>query len=59
MNYNLKIILINLNPYLKSDGKAVTAKVNELDFPGVTVFEGKDLNLKTKPYANIIMKKCC
>jgi len=24
---------------LKADGKAVTAKVNELDFPGVTVFE--------------------
>jgi len=40
---------------LKADGKAVTAKVNELDFPGVTVFEF-GLEFENEPYANIIMK---
>ena len=40
---------------LKADGKAVTAKVNELDFPGVTVFE-LGLEFENEAYANIIMK---
>jgi len=40
---------------LKADGKAVTAKVNELDFPGVTLFEF-GLEFENEPYANIIMK---
>jgi len=40
---------------LKADGKAVTAKVNELDFPGVTPFEF-GLEFENEAYANIIMK---
>ena len=40
---------------LKADGKAVVAKVNELDFPGVTLFE-RGLELENEAYANIIMK---
>jgi hypothetical protein len=40
---------------LKADGKAVTAKVNELDFPGVTPFE-LGLEFENEAYANIIMK---
>ena len=40
---------------LKADGKAVTEKVNQLDFPGVTVFEF-GLEFENEPYANIIMK---
>ena len=54
MNYNLKIIQINLN-YLKADGKSVTAVVNELDFPGVTPFEfGPEF--ENEAYASIIIK---
>ena len=40
---------------LKADGKAVTAAVNELDFPGVTPFEF-GLEFENEAYANIIMK---
>ena len=40
---------------LKADGKAVVAKVNELDFPGVTPFEF-GLEFENQEYANIIMK---
>ena len=40
---------------LKSDGKAVTTKVAELDFPGVTPFEfGPEF--ENEAYANIIIK---
>ena len=54
MNYNLKIIQINLN-YLNFDGKSVTAVVNELDFPGVTPFEfGPEF--ENEAYASIIIK---
>jgi len=40
---------------LKADGKAVTAKVAELDFPGVTPFEF-GLEFENEQYANIIIK---
>ena len=40
---------------LKADGKAVTDKVNELDFPGVTPFEF-GLEFENEAYATIIMK---
>ena len=40
---------------LKADGKAVTAKVNDLDFPGVTPFEF-GLEFENAQYANIIIK---
>ena len=40
---------------LKSDGKAVTAKVAELDFPGVTPFESGP-EFENEAYANIIIK---
>lgn len=40
---------------LKVDDKAVTAKVNDLDFPGVTPFE-RGLEFENAQYANIIIK---
>ena len=40
---------------LKADGKAVTAKVAELDFPGVTPFEF-GAEFENSQYANIIIK---
>ena len=40
---------------LKADGKAVTAKVAELDFPGVTLFEF-GAEFENSQYANIIIK---
>ena len=40
---------------LKADGKAVTDKVNQLDFPGVTPFEF-GLEFENEAYATIIMK---
>jgi len=40
---------------LKSDGKAVTTKVAELDFPGVTPFESGP-EFENEAYANIIIK---
>ena len=40
---------------LKADGKAVTDKVNDLNFPGVTPFEF-GLEFENEAYATIIMK---
>ena len=40
---------------LKADGKAVTATVNKLDFPGVTPFEF-GLEFENQAYAGIIVK---